>query len=218
MKYFTDIWDEIVTWCHDGVDPTPPEPEFTDIEYGILYNWYAATDERSIANTGWHVPTKTEQGALMHYIDPAGVYNNNTAGGHLKEVGLTNWNSPNTGATDTYGFSMKGSGLRGVLGTFTSLKSSGWLWSSTSTSLANAAASICYAPFITFYTNYGAFNTDQPKIQGFSIRLIKDSTTLTHGQTGTYAGNDGKMYHTICIDTQEWLSDNLAETKYQKWP
>ena len=48
-----------------------------------------------------------------------------------------------------------------------------------------------------------------------SIRLIKDSTTLTHGQTGTYTGNDGKVYRTICIGTQEWLADNLCETLYR---
>jgi hypothetical protein len=50
---------------------------------------------------------------------------------------------------------------------------------------------------------------------GYSIRLIKDSTTLTHGQTSSYIGNDGKGYNTICIGTQEWLSCNLAETKYR---
>ena len=50
---------------------------------------------------------------------------------------------------------------------------------------------------------------------GASIRLIKDSTTLSHGQTGTYTGNDGRVYQTICIGTQEWLSENLMETKYR---
>ena len=85
-------------------------------------------------------------------------------GGHF---GLTNGTLLIDGY---YGFSMKGSGLRGVLGAveFNFNKFS-------------ECAKFCYAPFITFYTNYGAFNTDQPKIQGFSIRLIKDSTTLTHG-------------------------------------
>jgi hypothetical protein len=45
--------------------------------------------------------------------------------------------------------------------------------------------------------------------------LLKDSTTLSHGQTGTYIGNDGKVYNTICIGTQEWLSQDLQETKYR---
>jgi len=42
-----------------------------------------------------------------------------------------------------------------------------------------------------------------------------DSTTLTDGQTGTYTGNDGKIYPTVCIGTQEWVACNIAETKYR---
>ena len=50
---------------------------------------------------------------------------------------------------------------------------------------------------------------------GFSIRLIKDTTDKTHGQTGTYTGNDGTVYNTICIGTQEWMSENLKESQYR---
>ena len=50
---------------------------------------------------------------------------------------------------------------------------------------------------------------------GMSVRPVKDSTILTHGQSGTYVGNDGKVYRTICIGTQEWLADNLCETLYR---
>ena len=45
--------------------------------------------------------------------------------------------------------------------------------------------------------------------------LIKDSNTLTDGEGGSYTRNDGKVYRTICIGTQEWLADNLAETKFR---
>jgi len=55
----------------------------------------------------------------------------------------------------------------------------------------------------------------EDKDMGYSVRLIKDSTTLTHGQTGTYVGNDNRIYQTVCIGTQEWLSENLMETKYR---
>lgn len=32
---------------------------------------------------------------------------------------------------------------------------------------------------------------------------------------GTYTGNNGKVYGTIVMGTQEWLSENLAETKWR---
>mgnify|MGYP006914138474 FL=1 len=48
-----------------------------------------------------------------------------------------------------------------------------------------------------------------------SLRIVKKSTTLLNGEEGTYTGNDGKAYRTICIGTQEWLADNLCETKYR---
>jgi hypothetical protein len=50
---------------------------------------------------------------------------------------------------------------------------------------------------------------------GLSIRLLKDSTSLSHGQTGTYTGNDGRVYATICIGSQEWISQNLLETQFR---
>jgi hypothetical protein len=60
--------------------------------------------------------------------------------------------------------------------------------------------------------NYGV---TPDKFHGQSIRPIRTTTTLSHGQTGTYTGNDGKVYRTICIGTQEWLADNLCETKFR---
>ncbi len=52
-------------------------------------------------------------------------------------------------------------------------------------------------------------------VNGCSVRLVKESTSLTHGQTGTYVGNDGRTYKTICIGNQEWLAEDLAETKFK---
>jgi hypothetical protein len=80
-----------------------------------------------------------------------------------------------------------------------------------------------YSPDLTFSSGATLCNQNNEgsvwgginKKAGEAIRLLKDSTTLTHGQIGTYIGNDGKVYPTICIGTQEWLACNLNETKYQ---
>ena len=183
--------------------------------YGGLYNWYAATDVRNIAAVGWHVPTAVEYSTLMRYIDIDGTTLANDAGGYLKEIGLTYWNTPNTDATNTYVFNARGGGQRSNLGVFSVLKQYLTLWNSTEDLPNNGYSSYCYNNSAVFQTSYGVDISSADKKYGYSLRLLKDSTTLTHGQTGTYTGNDGKVYRTICIGTQEWLADNLAETKYR---
>ena len=186
---------------------------FTPIEFGLLYNGYCILDGRNLANTGWHVPTDAEIKVLEMYLGMTQAQadgqnmRGTDEGGKLKENGLTYWASPNTGATNEYGFNARGAGHR--ITAYSNVKSIGTYWSSS-----------------IFYTNYLAYrqllvNSSQinrqlfgGKKMGASVWLLKDSTSLSHGQTGSYTGNDGKVYPTICIGTQEWLARNLAETKF----
>ena len=202
MQYITNIWDEIVTWCHGGVEP---EPE--DISYGLLYNWYAATDAREIAADGWHVPTEAEIITFYTFLDAA------VAGGKCKETGLTYWFSPNTGATNETGFNGRGSGIRIYnTGVYSNMLSTGNWWLTTP---HPSDPSMAYT-FNFSRSNALINNTSNgQRNEGMAIRLIKDSTTLSDGEGGSYTGNDGKVYRTICIGTQEWLADNLAETKFR---
>ena len=75
--------------------------------------------------------------------------------------------------------------------------------------------SIAYIFQLIYNASTGLTTGGQDKKYGSPIRLIKISTTLSDGEEGIYTGNDGKIYRTICIGTQEWLADNLAETKYR---
>jgi hypothetical protein len=68
---------------------------------------------------------------------------------------------------------------------------------------------------LSFYSNIISVGGAPSKRNGYAIRLVKPITTLTPGQTGTYVGNDGKTYNTICIGTQEWMSEDLRETLYR---
>lgn len=174
------------------------------IKYGLLYNWYAATDVRNICNTGWHIPENSEVVILYNQL---GGYQ--YAGGHLKDFNILYWQSPNIGADNLSEFNGRGSGYRKYdLGTFTNIKKSLCLWTKT----PNSGSYIEWD--IQVNSAYGYYANRNPKF-GASIRPMKDTTTLSDGQTGTYTGNDGKIYRTICIGTQEWLADNLAETKYR---
>jgi uncharacterized protein (TIGR02145 family) len=170
------------------------------IKYGYLYNWYTAS---GIAATGWSVPTDAQWTTMTSYI--GGL--TNTAG-KLKETGLLYWTTPNTGATNELGFWARGTGNRGSTGSWYGLTQWTYFWTSTAYSSSNA-----YYRLLSYNSNNITTNNSNRK-SGYSIRLIKNSTTLTHGQTGTYIGNNGRVYPTICIGTQEWLACNLAETLY----
>ena len=180
------------------------ELTFDTFNYGLLYNWYAATDVRNICADGWEIPSNAQWDTLRTYLGGTSF-----AGGKLKETGLVYWGSPNTGATNETGFNARGAGVRqGTDGTFDSIITSGVWFSSDSPTLGRCGCA-------SASNSASLFNSFPPKDQGCSMRPIKTTTTLTHGQTGTYIGNDGKVYRTICIGTQEWLADNLAETKFR---
>jgi len=92
-------------------------------EYGLLYNWYAATTDK-LAPTGWRIPSKEDWETLIEYLGGRGV-----AGARLRETGVTHWNAPNSGALD-WGFNALPGGTRdGSSATFRLLKSRGLWWS-----------------------------------------------------------------------------------------
>jgi len=177
-------------------------------QYGFFYNFWAATGY--IANYGWHVPSVTEFRTLLDYLGASGDYLNNSVGGELKETGTTYWDSPNTGATNSSGFNGRGTGQRdddtGLSG---EIKKYCNIWSTTDYIVGSK-----YMLRLAYNNSKGSLQGNYPEA-GNPVRLIKDSTTLSNGQIGSYIGNDGITYPTICIGTQEWLAANLEETKFR---
>jgi uncharacterized protein (TIGR02145 family) len=165
---------------------------------GRLYNWYAATDARNIASYGWHVPTVTE---VVTMYNSFGDWN---SADELKEIGNTYWD-PINGGTNSVGFNGRGGGFRnGTTGAFAWQKIAGRF-------IVASGGNYC---FILEHDQTTISFGGQEK-DGGSLRLVRDSTALGDGDTSTYVGNDGRTYNTICIGTQEWLSENLFETKYR---
>jgi uncharacterized protein (TIGR02145 family) len=132
--------------------------------YGCLYNWYAVSDSRNIAPTGWHVPTNAEWTTLTNFL---GGYT--VAGGKLKEAGTMHWASPNTNATNETGFTALPGGYReGFYGTFELITNYLYSWSSTEVNASNAW-------FVLMGYNFGNMTEGiYDKIFGFSVRCIKD--------------------------------------------
>jgi uncharacterized protein (TIGR02145 family)/uncharacterized repeat protein (TIGR02543 family) len=130
--------------------------------YGALYNWYAASSGK-LAPTGWHVATDAEWMAMFNYY--GGQVQATTDS--LREAGTAHWPAPNTGATNSSGFTAIPTGLRLWNGGFYSDTSTyaAW-WSSTSYSTGSgwfydAGETWCEQ----FYNSYYA---------GYSIRCIRD--------------------------------------------
>ncbi len=191
----TELWDYILNII--GISTQI-------IKYGYLYNWYLSSDS-NITATGWVVPTDANWTTLTNYLGGLSV-----AGGKLKETGLTYWLTPNTGATNEVSFNTRGGGTRTDSGNFILLNQYGRFWTNTQFS-----GTLAYFRFMTNDSAAVTSNNNLNKGTGNSVRLLKSSTTLSHGETSTYTGNDGKVYPTICVGTQEWLSVNLAETKFR---
>lgn len=129
--------------------------------YGKLYNWYAVNDPRGLAPQGWHVPSDTEWETLITFLGGTTV-----AGGSLKAT--TSWTAPNTGATNSSGFTGLPGGFRRFFGYFNGIGIDGQWWSSTEFDTDNAY-------FRTLgYTDQYMFRDGDYKIGGLSVRCVKD--------------------------------------------
>ena len=144
--------------------------------YGKLYNWYAVADPRGLCPTGWHVPSDAEwitleasQGMLASDLYLTGGRGSaQNVGGKLKEIGLTLWASPNTGATNSSGFTGLPGGFRSPNGTYNGIGYNGFWWSAKQYSSSDAFNHSLY--YNNSFVGRGWFS----KTYGCSVRCIKD--------------------------------------------
>lgn len=195
----------------------------TYANYGLLYNYYALSDSRNLAPTGWHVMTRSEYFYFMEYITGNTITNDITSLNDnrltygLRITGTTFWS--NSSGTNDYKFSLKGAGYREGptnLGIFMNIQQK----SQFITPTLNFDSTQCAGFYIQYDVNTIRFQTKTGYgyqfdfKSGGSAALVKDSTSLTNGQTGTCVGNDGKRYTSICLGTTEYVF-HIAETKYR---
>jgi len=168
-----DNYESMVDWINDtdGAYCWYDNDIANRDSYGALYNGHAIRNVRGLAyferngvqEEGWRVTTDPDWSSLLTSIGGAGV-----AGGKLKEVGLTHWNTPNAGATDEFGFKGRGGGRRHQGGTFSLLHLLGMYWTDT----------VFGADRNYFY--YLAYNSDDCLLSnsllnaGYAVRCIRD--------------------------------------------
>ena len=146
--------------------------------YGGLYQWnemmqYITVEgAQGICPLGWHIPTDVEWCLLEQYLDEATIIcdppstwsGGIDAGGHLKMSGTTYWSFPNTGATNSSGFTaMPGGYAFGALGNW------GFFWTSSEYDTLHAKARRLMFGYAYVYGQLGNKTTS-----GYSVRCIKD--------------------------------------------
>jgi uncharacterized protein (TIGR02145 family) len=143
-----------------------------DATYGKLYNWHTTVDSRGLCPTGWHVPTDCEwmymEGSLgMSVMDQETAgYRGTNEGAALKST--TGWTSPNTGATNSSGFTAFPGGYRYSDGTYGAIGVNGGWWSST-----EYDSSVAWGREL-YYDNSNVYRNDGNKQDGFSVRCVRD--------------------------------------------
>jgi len=153
-----NVWANLTTgaWCYYNNDPA------NGPIHGKIYNFAAVQDPRGLGPIGWHVPSDAEWTILTNYL--GGLMGN---GGKMKTPGLTYWNPPNLGATNSTCFTGIASGGRRSDGLFTNMRDTGIWWTTT------GSIDPYYYWLNTYNNDIMRFNNNGNKI-GNSVRLIRD--------------------------------------------
>ena len=120
--------------------------EYSDTS-GALYTWAAAMNGALSSDTipsgvqgvcpdGWHIPSDAEWKVLemvlgMSQVDADNYdWRGSDEGGQLKEAGFSNWAKPNTGGSNSSGFTAVPGGFRSAKGVFYSIDLYAAFWTS----------------------------------------------------------------------------------------
>ncbi|OFX37771.1 MAG: hypothetical protein A2X08_01830 [Bacteroidetes bacterium GWA2_32_17] len=155
-------WKNLTTSAYCNYNNTD---SFANI-YGHLYNWYAVNYVKNVCPSGWHVPSDFEWVTLTTYLG-----GENVAGGKMKEAGTTHWSNPNTGATNSSGFTALPGGDRNNSGGFENIGKSCLFWSSIQFNDLNALYR-----YLNYYSTE-AITVSSFKTYGFSVRCLKDTSS-----------------------------------------
>jgi uncharacterized protein (TIGR02145 family) len=133
----------------------------TNLEsYGRLYDWETSNE---VCPNGWHLPTDDEWNILIDELGGAAV-----AGGKMKETGTTYWNSPNTGATNESGMSIRAAGEKDEV-EYRLIREYAVYWTATSVSSVDAKEKYLS------YNSAAVSDYDWHKVLYYSVRCVKDN-------------------------------------------
>jgi uncharacterized protein (TIGR02145 family) len=135
--------------------------------YGALYNNYVTNTTfnggKNVCPIGYHIPSETEVLTLKAFLGT-------NSGGKLKQIGLTYWFMPNTGATDSFLFTGIPTGFRDpTTGAFSSgINIWGEFWTTT------LSSSAVYKKGRLTWNDSDLTTTTADQKQGIPLRCLKD--------------------------------------------
>ncbi len=139
--------------------------------YGGLYEWdemmqYLTAGNRGLCPEGWLIPSVDDWNTMITFLGGQEV-----AGGKLKESGIQYWVVPNTGATNSSGFTAMPGGYRYFGGTVHSIYYLARFWTrDEATPTASKFTRL-------IYDNDDIVTSEIVKTYGHSVRCIKDNCT-----------------------------------------
>ena len=158
--FSSDTTPYYYVYSYDGYDVEAAKATENYDTYGVLYNWPAVMTE-GICQSGWHIPSDEEFTQLTDYLGGMDV-----AGGKMKEAGYDHWNSPNTGATNSSGWTGLPGGDR-YSGGFGSYEVIGDWWS------ASESGSYSWLRRLDVSSD-DVLRGDYARYYGFSARCVRD--------------------------------------------
>ncbi|MCF8367245.1 MAG: T9SS type A sorting domain-containing protein, partial [Bacteroidales bacterium] len=168
------------------------------INYGVLYNWPASMES---CPDGWHIPSDNEWDLLINHLGGTG-----DAGGAMKST-MTEpephprWKSPNTGATNSSGFTGFPGGYRINTGDFLNIGNYVHWWSSTAYSSATA-----WKLGLNYNNAYADMDYNS-KWYGFSVRCLIGTDDLPPNPPSNPIPENGSNNQTIEVDLGWTCSD-----------
>jgi uncharacterized protein (TIGR02145 family) len=141
--------------------------------YGVMYNWEAAL---SACPGGWHLPSDEEWIELELYLGmdeteviSTGWRKTGQVGGKLKQKGNEVWNTPNSDATNSTGFTALPAGWIGPDGSSVGPGSDAMFWSSSSDSSLN----VWFRRLWSYWSKVKRAGINQR--ESLTVRCVKDN-------------------------------------------
>jgi uncharacterized protein (TIGR02145 family) len=139
--------------------------------FGGLYQWdetmqyTTVMGSQGLCPNGWHIPADAEWSPLVYYLG-----GENVAGGKMKEAGTVHWAPPNTGATNSSGFTALPSGVNWFPYQFYQLPYSTSFWASSEHNYSFKYGRSLHSSLEQ------VIKCDSLKTYGFALRCIKNGS------------------------------------------